>query len=141
MESRGNANRLAEATEAEGIARLLGDPSLLCFALIARYLQTFETAGQAGSRERIGSEFIALAIDAELPTFEIQGHLIRLQALCSLDQIIAASDEAERIDSLAARFDRPLANVFTAWFRWAFKDGPAPPGGNEMPGFRPDFEN
>ncbi|WP_237762534.1 AfsR/SARP family transcriptional regulator [Arthrobacter sp. ERGS1:01] len=136
MESRGTANRHAEAVEAERIARRLVDPALLCFALSALYLQEFETAGRAGTRESIGSEIIALAMDADLPTFEIQGRLIRMQALCARDNVIAASDEAGRIDLLAARFDRPLASVLTAWFRWVFTDGPAPPGGSEMPGFR-----
>lgn len=136
MESRGTANRLAEAAEAERIARRLGDPALLCFALSARYLQTFDTAGRAGSREILGSEIIDLAVAAELPTFEIQGRLIRMQALCALDDISAASDEADRIDVLAARFDRPLASVFTTWFRWVFTQGPPPLEGSEMPGFR-----
>lgn len=136
MESRGTANRLAEAGEAERIARRLGDPALLCFALSARYIQDFETTGQAGSRESLGSEIIALAMAADLSTFEIQGRLIRMQALCALDNISAASAEAGLIDVLAARFDRPLASVFTAWFRWSFTHGPPPPGGSEMPGFR-----
>ncbi|WP_104089888.1 BTAD domain-containing putative transcriptional regulator [Arthrobacter sp. GMC3] len=136
MESRGTANRLIEAAEAERIARRLTDPALLCFALSARYLQTFETTGKAASREIIGSEIIDLAVAAELSTFEIQGRLIRMQALCALDDIIAASGEADRIDILAARFDRPLATVFTTWFRWAFLQGPSPQEGSEMPGFR-----
>lgn len=136
MESRGTANRLAEAAEAERIARILGDPSLLCMALSARYLQTFETTGKAGSRETIGTEIVALAVAAELPTFEIQGRLIRMQALCALGNVTAAAHEAERIDDLAARFERPLAFVFTAWFRWVFTQGPPPPDGSEMPGFR-----
>ena len=136
MESRGTANRLAEAAEAERIARRLGDTSLLCFALSARYLQTFETTGQARKREILGSEIIATAAGAELPTFEIEGRLIRMQALCALDDISAAAAEAALIDSLAARLDRPLASVFTAWFRRTFTDGPPPPEGAEMPGFR-----
>ena len=136
MESRGTADRLAEAMEAERIARELEDPALLCFALSARYQQTFSSAGLAAAREGIGAEIVALAVDAELPTFEIQGRLIRLQALCALDDIEAASREADRIDALAARYDRQLASVFTAWFGWTFRQGPPPPEGEEMPGFR-----
>ncbi|MBP3037569.1 winged helix-turn-helix domain-containing protein [Arthrobacter sp. zg-ZUI100] len=136
MESRGTADRLAEALEAERMARDLHDPSLLCFALSAHYQQTFTTAGLAGEREAIGVEIIALALDTELPTFELQGRLIRMQALCALDDIAAASREADRIDELAARFDRALATVFTGWFRWTFLQGPPPPAGDEMPGFR-----
>ena len=136
MESRGNANRLAEAAEAERIARRLGDPALLCFALSARYVHTFETTGQARSREVLGSAIIHTATDAELPTFEIVGRLIRMQALCALDDMTAASSEADLVDALAANLDRPLASVFTAWFRWTFAGGAPPPAGTEMPGFR-----
>nr|WP_275587600.1 BTAD domain-containing putative transcriptional regulator [Arthrobacter roseus] len=107
MESRGTVNRLAEAVAAERIARRLSDASLLCFALSARYLQTFGTTGQASSRERIGAEITAIAVGAELPTFEIEGRLIRMQAFCALDDIGAASEEADRIDVLAVRFSRP----------------------------------
>ncbi|MCQ1957853.1 winged helix-turn-helix domain-containing protein [Arthrobacter sp. zg-Y826] len=136
MESRGTADRMAEATEAVQIARELNDPALLCFALSARYQQTFSTAGLARVREAIGAEIVGLALDAELPTFEIQGRLIRMQALCALDHIDAASREADLIDALAAHHDRQLATVFTGWFRWTFRQGPPPVDGNEMPGFR-----
>ncbi|WP_343318456.1 BTAD domain-containing putative transcriptional regulator [Arthrobacter sp. TMP15] len=136
MESRGTAGRLKEAAQAEEIARRLGDPALLCFALSARYLQTFKTTGYARVREVLGSEIIALAVAAELPTFEIEGRLIRMQALCALGTIDAAAKEADCIDALATRFDRPLASVFTSWFRWTFVAGPPPSEGQEMPGFR-----
>ncbi|MET4004229.1 DNA-binding SARP family transcriptional activator [Arthrobacter sp. UYCu511] len=136
MESRGITDRLVEAAEAEAIARRLNDPALLCLALSARYLQTFSTAGLAKVRDTLGGEIIALAVAAELPTFEIEGRLIRMQALCALDDIAAASAQAAAIDQLAARHDRALASVFTAWFRWTFADGPPPPAGSEMPGFR-----
>lgn len=136
MESRGSADRLAEAVEAERIARSLHDPALLCFALSARYQQTFGTAGLAGLRAAIGTEIIAVAVEAELPTFEIQGRLVRMQALCALNDIDAAAREADLIDALAARHDRALATVFTGWFRWTFRQGPPPLAGTEMPGFR-----
>ena len=122
--------------EAERIARELHDPALLCFALSARYQQTFSSAGLAAAREGIGAEIIALAVQEELPTFELQGRLVRMQALCALDDIAAAARETELIDSLATRYDRQLASVFTAWFRWTFRQGPPPPDGGEMPGFR-----
>lgn len=135
MESRGSGDRLAEAVEAEAIARKLHDPALLCFALSARYQQSFASAGLAGVREAIGAEIIALALDAELPTFELQGRLIRMQALCALDEIDAAAGEADLIDAVAVRHGRDLATVFTGWFRWTFRQGPPPPDGGEMPGF------
>lgn len=136
METRGTAGRASEATEAERIARRLGDPSLLCFALSARFQQTFETTGLAAARARIGAEIIAVAVDAELPTFEIEGRLVRMQALCALDDIAAASAEADLVDDLARRFDRGLATVFTGWFRHTFTSGSMPAAGPEMAGFR-----
>jgi hypothetical protein len=136
MESRGTADRGDEAAEAEGIAREIGDPALLCFALAARYMQCFETTGLAAQRERIGAEIIDIARAAELPTFEIHGRIIRMQALCALDDMAAAATEAELIDQLATRHERALASVFTAWFRWTFAGSTVrPPSGEEMPGF------
>jgi len=62
-------------------------------------------AGQA--REAFGCEIIAVAVNAELPTFEIAERLITMQILCALDNITAASAEATNIDTLALRLDRP----------------------------------
>lgn len=136
MESRGTASRGGEAREAERIARKVGDPQLLCFALSARYMQCFETAGLAHERKTIAAEIVTVAHAAELPTFEINGRVIRMQALCALDDIIAAGIEADAIDALAVRHERPLATVFTGWFRSTFTGGTdVPPSGTEMPGF------
>ncbi|RRQ28408.1 hypothetical protein DK926_08460 [Rhodococcus sp. Eu-32] len=135
MESRGVGSRMAEAVEAEAIARRLGDPALLCLTLGARYLQTFGSTGLARDRCDIADETVELAVEAELSTFEIAGRLYRMQSLCALDDLASASVEADLIDGLAQRFDRPLASVFTAWFRYTFEDGPEPVETAEMPGF------
>lgn len=79
METRGTANKLAEAREAEKLARLTGDPHLLCFALNARFMQTFWRTGLASQRSQLGQELITAAQAAESATFEISGHLIRMQ--------------------------------------------------------------
>ncbi|KQR17381.1 BTAD domain-containing putative transcriptional regulator [Cellulomonas sp. Leaf334] len=136
MESRGTADRRAEADEAVHLARSLGDPQLLCFALGARWMQCFTATGLARERDAIGAEIVAVATTAELPTFEIHGRLIRLQALCALDDVPAATVEADAVDALAARHERPLASVFTTWFRHTFTDAPVvPPPADDMPGF------
>lgn len=135
MESRGSAERQAEAVEAERIARELADPALLCFALSARFMQAFGRAGLASERLAIGAELVAVAVAADLVTFEIQGRLISMQALCALDDINAAAHEAELVDRLAIRHDRQLATVFTDWFRFEFLNGPPPPAGGDLPGF------
>lgn len=136
MESRGTSDRKEEADQAESIARRLGDAQLLCYALSAQFMQAFAQAGSAAKRTGIGRRLIATALDADSPTFEINGRLIRMQALCALDDILAASTEADAIDQLAARHERPLATVFTQWFRWTFLGSKvAPPLSAEMPGF------
>ncbi|GAA3268695.1 hypothetical protein LDO98_17990 [Paenarthrobacter aurescens] len=136
MESRGTADRLAEAQEAESIARRLGEAQLICFSLSARFMQTFGSAGLAAERADIGQELITTALDADSPTFEINGRLIRMQALCALSDLSSASAEADAVDQLAQRHERPLATVFTHWFRWTFLTGSVPPPlPAEMPGF------
>lgn len=136
MESRGTDSRHSEASEAESIARRLGDPQLLCLALSARFMQTFSSAGLAADRAGIGQELITTAFDADSPTFEINGRLIRMQALCAVNDISSASSEADAVDRLAQRHERPLATVFTHWFRWTFlSDSLPPPLPAEMPGF------
>jgi DNA-binding SARP family transcriptional activator len=135
MESRGTADRRDEADEAVRLARTTGDPQLLCFALGARWMQSFGSAGLAREREATGAEIAAVAQTAELPTFEIHGRLIRLQALCALDDVTSAAVEADAVDAVAARYGRPLASVFTAWFRRTFTGGTVVPPADEMPGF------
>jgi hypothetical protein len=135
MESRGTADRQAEAQEAAAIALRLGDAQLHCFSLSAQFMQEFGRAGLATERADIGAQLTALAVDADAPTFEINGRLIRMQALCALDDIRAATAEADAVDELAAQHERPLATVFTSWFRSTFADGTEAPLPAEMPGF------
>jgi len=82
VESRGTrAARGPEAArEAERIARRLGDPALLAFALNGVFMQTFHRAGLAAERDEIGAELVALSARHGLATYEILGHLVRLQA-------------------------------------------------------------
>ncbi|MEW1565650.1 SARP family transcriptional regulator, partial [Streptomyces sp. NPDC093509] len=52
-----------------------------------------------------------------LPSHEILGRLVRLQALGALGRLTAADEEADAVDHLAHRHERPLARVFTSWYR------------------------
>ncbi|MFF3886321.1 hypothetical protein [Streptomyces sp. NPDC001914] len=52
-----------------------------------------------------------------MPGHEVLGRIVRLQALAGLGEFAAADTEAEEIDRLAHRHERPLATVFTAWYR------------------------
>ncbi|MEE6262792.1 AfsR/SARP family transcriptional regulator [Plantactinospora sonchi] len=119
VESRGTrAARGPEAArEAERIARRLGDPALLAFALNGVFMQTFHRAGLAPERDEIGAELVALSARHGLSTFEILGHLVRLQARGALADFAAGDRHAAAADRLAERHDRPLVGVFTRWYR------------------------
>ncbi|MEW2374962.1 BTAD domain-containing putative transcriptional regulator [Micromonospora sp. NPDC047812] len=119
VESRGTrAGRGPEAAqEAERISRRLGDPALLAFALNGVFMQTFHRAGLAPQRDQIGAELVALSAEHGLGTFEILGHLVRLQARSALTDFATADQHATAADRLAERHDRPLVGVFTQWYR------------------------
>ncbi|MFJ4657237.1 BTAD domain-containing putative transcriptional regulator [Nocardia sp. NPDC088792] len=105
------------AAEAEALARQSGRPELLALALNARYMQTFYRAGLAGERDRIGAELIALSREAGLVTFEVLGHLIRIQGLSATADFDEADKHAVAVDALADRYELPLVGVFTRWYR------------------------
>ncbi|NES38291.1 SARP family transcriptional regulator [Micromonospora sp. PPF5-17] len=119
LESRGTRGpRGPEAArEAERIARRLGDPALLAFVLNGAFMQAFHRAGLAPERDRIGAEILALAAPHGLVTYEILGHLIRVQALSALADFATADRHAAAAERLAGRHEHPLAAVFTGWYR------------------------
>ncbi|MFY1670609.1 BTAD domain-containing putative transcriptional regulator [Plantactinospora sp. WMMB334] len=119
LESRGTAGTRAPdaAREAERIARRLGDPTLLAFALNGVFMQTFHRTGLAPERDEIGAELVTLATGHGLATYELLGHLVRLQARCALGDFAGADGHAAAVDRIARRHERPLAGVFTAWYR------------------------
>ncbi|MEV5831268.1 BTAD domain-containing putative transcriptional regulator [Spirillospora sp. NPDC052242] len=104
------------AREAAAIARRLDDPALLGFALNAVFMQTFGRAGLAPERDRIGAELVGLAARNGLVTYEVLGHLVRLQARAALADFAGADGHAEAADRLAERHERPLVEVFTRWY-------------------------
>ncbi len=110
------------ARHAEELARRLGDPAVLAFALNAAYMQCFQHTGLAPRRDEIGAELVALSAEHGLATFEVLGHLIRLQARCALGDFPAADRHAAAADRLAARHERPLVGVFTTWYRALRRD-------------------
>ncbi|MEV5427759.1 BTAD domain-containing putative transcriptional regulator [Streptomyces sp. NPDC052701] len=105
------------AAEAEHIARRLNDPVLLAFALNGAFLQSCGRAGLAPRRDAIGRELIALAARHGLVNFELLGHLVRMQANGALADFATADGHADAADRLAERHERPLAGVFTQWYR------------------------
>ncbi|WP_037625558.1 AfsR/SARP family transcriptional regulator [Streptomyces aureus] len=112
---RRRAERAAE--EAVRLARRLGDPAVLAFALNGAFMQSFAGCGSARRRDALGGELTRLAVDHQLPGHEVLGRIVRLQALAGLGDLASADAEAEEIDRLARRNERPLAEVFTSWYR------------------------
>jgi DNA-binding SARP family transcriptional activator len=107
----------AAAAEAEAIARELRDPALLAFALNGRFMQSCTRAGLAPQRDSIGAELVSLASKHDLPTFEVLGRLIRVQARSALGDFPAADAHASAADLLAVEHELPLVGVFTTWYR------------------------
>lgn len=104
------------ARRAEELARRAGDPAVLAFALAGRYLTAFGRTGLAAERDTIGAELVDLAARHGLSTFEILGHLVRMQALSALGRWEAAQRHSDAAAALGRRHERPLVEVFTRWF-------------------------
>ncbi|MEV5528835.1 BTAD domain-containing putative transcriptional regulator [Streptomyces prunicolor] len=119
LESRGtrSARGLQAARQAEDIARGLNDPALLAFALNGTFMQTFHRAGLAPQRDEIGAELVALSARHGLVTYEVLGHLVRLQSRSALADFTGADAHATAADRLADRHELPLVGVFTQWYR------------------------
>ncbi|MBC6470409.1 AfsR/SARP family transcriptional regulator [Actinomadura alba] len=119
LESRGTRSVRGPqaARQAEEIARRLDDPALLAFALNGVFMQTFHRAGLARRRDTIGAELVALSVRHGLATYEVLGHLIRLQARSALADFPEADGHAAAADHLAERHELPLVGVFTQWYR------------------------
>ncbi|MDX6353827.1 MAG: hypothetical protein QOF98_730 [Streptomyces sp.] len=119
VESRGTASARGPqaARQAEELARGLDDPALLAFALNGVFMQTFHRAGLAPRRDAIGAELVALSARHGLVTYEVLGHLVRLQARSAPADFAAADRHAAAADRLAERNELPLVGVFTQWYR------------------------
>lgn len=111
----GNRGREA-AAEAERIARDTGEPTLLAFALNAVFMQSFDRAGLAPRRARIGEELLDLATRHSLVSFEVLGHLVLVQARSALAEFAAADRHAEAAAALGADHELPLVSVFTDFY-------------------------
>ncbi|BBB00823.1 putative regulator [Actinacidiphila reveromycinica] len=104
------------ARAAEEAARATDDPALLVYALNGVFMQSCTRAGLAPRRDAVGAELVALAARHDLPTFEVLGHLIRMQAGAARADFSAADAHAAAADGLAERHELPLVGVFTEWY-------------------------
>ncbi|MGW0906252.1 BTAD domain-containing putative transcriptional regulator [Streptomyces sp. NPDC002853] len=118
LESRGtrSARGPQAARQAEEIARRVEDPALLAFTLNGLFMQTFHRTGLAAHRDAIGAELVALATRHGLATYEVLGHLIRLQSRSALADFTGADGHAAAAELLAERHELPLVGVFTQWY-------------------------
>ncbi|MFJ9377981.1 BTAD domain-containing putative transcriptional regulator [Streptomyces sp. NPDC101455] len=119
LESRGtrSARGPQAARQAEDIARRLNDPALLAFALNGTFMQTFHRAGLAPQRDAIGAELVALSARHGMVTYEVLGHLIRIQSRSALADFPGADGHTAAAEQLADRHELPLVGVFTQWYR------------------------
>ncbi|MGW5922450.1 AfsR/SARP family transcriptional regulator [Nocardia fluminea] len=108
---------LRAARQAEEIARRLRDPALLAFALNGVFMQSFQRAGLAHRRAAVGAEIIAVAANSKLATYEVLGHLILIQTHCASADYTGADQHADAANALARRYELPLVEVFTSWYR------------------------
>ncbi|MFH8610655.1 BTAD domain-containing putative transcriptional regulator [Streptomyces sp. NPDC018029] len=104
------------AREAERLARRLDDPALLAFALNGTFMQSFTRAGLAPRRDATGAELVELSARHGLFTFEVLGHLIRMQARAALGDFPAADAHAAAATRLSQRHELPLVGIFTQWY-------------------------
>ncbi|WP_092536756.1 BTAD domain-containing putative transcriptional regulator [Amycolatopsis arida] len=117
LRNTGGERARAAAREAETLARRVGDPALLAFALNARFLQAFERAGLAPHRARLGTDLVDVASRHGLVSFEVLGHLVLLQAHCALADFATADRHAGAADRLGEDHQLPLVGVLTQWYR------------------------
>jgi DNA-binding SARP family transcriptional activator len=117
LRNTGGARARDAAVEAERIARRLDDPAVLAFALNARFMQSFDRAGRAPERVRIGTELVELAARHSLVAFEVLGHLILVQANSALADFTAADRHAETVEGLGADYEIPHVSVLIEWYR------------------------
>ncbi|KRC32900.1 AfsR/SARP family transcriptional regulator [Oerskovia sp. Root22] len=117
VELRGSRTRTgrASADEAVRLARGLGNPELLCFALSAAVVQLCDRPGLSAERDRVAAEIVDLARRHDLPTFHLHGLLVRMQSATARGDLAEAASLAFAVDTLADRHERPLARVFTLW--------------------------
>ncbi|WP_343053987.1 AfsR/SARP family transcriptional regulator [Actinomycetospora corticicola] len=106
----------AAAVAAEGLARDLGDPTVLRHALAGRVVQAFHRPGSAPERVALGTEIVDLAVRGEDPTSEILGHLVLLQARSGLGDLDAAAGHAEVLARLGERHESPGVAVLLEGF-------------------------
>jgi tetratricopeptide (TPR) repeat protein len=107
------ARRIAYGEQAVAIARRLGDPASIAYALDG-YHGAIWAPGTTLRRLAIGEEVLATAAAAEDVEEMVLGHLIRFIASCELGDLDAASVALARADPLAARLRQAPQRWITA---------------------------
>lgn len=101
-----SARRDALSAEALSMARSLGSPELLAFALAAR-IQARWGPGAVDERRALTEEFAALALRSPDPEARLEAHRSRLNLLVQVGDLAAARAVADEYARLAASLRRP----------------------------------
>ncbi|MGN9913868.1 BTAD domain-containing putative transcriptional regulator [Phytohabitans sp. LJ34] len=97
----------AAATEAEAMARRLGDPHLLMMALNATFLQSYSVL-DLDQRVRAGDELLHVAAEHRLFHAEILGRMALAGAHTARADLAAAAEHVEAVGRLATTYEQPL---------------------------------
>ncbi|WP_147425300.1 BTAD domain-containing putative transcriptional regulator [Bailinhaonella thermotolerans] len=94
------------SAEAIAMARRVGDPALLAFALNSRYL-ALPTPLHVPEIVGLADEILELATEHRLPAFELLAYMLRTHMRTELFELAAADEAAERCDALLERMPLP----------------------------------
>ena len=101
--------------EAVASARALGRPEPLAAALNGAYVNGYRTADGLARRERIATELLDLATEADLATYRVLAHLqLQQTAVAALD-LPAARRHLEEGRRLAEEYGLPLLASIAGW--------------------------
>lgn len=95
------------ATEAEAMARRLGDPHLLMMALNATFLQSYSVL-DLDQRVRAGNDLLQVAAEHRLFRAEILGRMALAGAHTARAELAAAATHLDEVEKLAATYEQPL---------------------------------
>lgn len=90
---------------------------MLVLALNARFVQSIQHPGRTGEHDAVGAELVELSVRHDLPTFEILGHLIKIQVHAARGDPDSAERHVVAAERLANVHESPVVHVLAAAFR------------------------
>ncbi|GLW12371.1 ATPase AAA [Microtetraspora sp. NBRC 13810] len=101
--------------EAEELARLSGDPTLLAVALSGRLRQSYGIPA-VGEREAIGRELLDVGEASGQVAVQVLAHLVLMECAAARGDFAAADAEVEVAVRLARQYDLPAPAAVGAWY-------------------------